>query len=121
MGQVGKPVTQRQHLQRAGRTLTHELQDHLLNTDVVFGELLEDAYVIEIHTVYALDSTTIDLCLSLFPWAPFRSSKAVVKMHTLLDQRGNIPSCIHVSDGRLQDVNVLDMMISANHSDCRTC
>ena len=63
------------------------------------------------NTVYALDSTTIDLCLSLFPWAPFRSSKAAVKMHTLLDLRGNIPSFIHVSDGKLHDVNVLDMMI----------
>jgi len=63
------------------------------------------------NTVYALDSTTIDLCLSLFPWAPFRSTKAAVKMHTLLDLRGNIPSFIHVSDGKLHDVNVLDMMI----------
>ena len=57
------------------------------------------------NTVYALDSTTIDLCLSLFPWAPFRSTKAAVKMHTLLDFRGNIPSFIHVSDGKMHDVN----------------
>jgi hypothetical protein len=63
------------------------------------------------NTVYALDSTTIDLCLSLFPWAAFRSTKAAVKMHTLLDLRGNIPSFIHVSDGKLHDVNVLDLMI----------
>ena len=63
------------------------------------------------NTIYALDSTTIDLCLSLFPWAPFRSTKAAVKMHTLLDLRGNIPSFIHVSDGKLHDVNVLDFMI----------
>jgi len=63
------------------------------------------------NTVYALDSTTIDLCLSLFPWAPFRSTKAAVKMHTLLDLRGNIPSFIHISDGKVHDVNVLDMMI----------
>lgn len=63
------------------------------------------------NTVYALDSTTIDLCLSLFPWASFRATKAAVKMHTLLDLRGNIPSFIHVSDGRLHDVNVLDLMI----------
>ena len=63
------------------------------------------------NTVYALDSTTIDLCLSLFPWAPFRSTKSAVKMHTLLDLRGNIPSFIHVSDGKLHDVNVLDLMI----------
>ena len=63
------------------------------------------------NTVYALDSTTIDLCLSLFPWAPFRSTKAAVKMHTLLDLRGNIPSFIHISDGKMHDVNVLDLMI----------
>jgi hypothetical protein len=63
------------------------------------------------NTVYALDSTTIDLCLSLFPWAPFRATKAAVKMHTLLDLRGNIPSFIHISDGKLHDVNALDLMI----------
>ena len=63
------------------------------------------------NTVYALDSTTIDLCLSVFPWAHFRSTKAAVKMHTLLDLRGNIPSFIHVSDGKLHDVNVLDLLI----------
>ena len=63
------------------------------------------------NTIYALDSTTIDLCLSLFPWAPFRTNKAAVKMHTLLDLRGNIPSIIHVSDGKQHDVNVLDMLI----------
>jgi len=63
------------------------------------------------NTIYALDSTTIDLCLSLFPWASFRSTKAAVKMHTLLDLRGNIPSFIHISDGKMHDVNVLDLMI----------
>jgi len=63
------------------------------------------------NTVYALDSTTIDLCLSLFPWAPFRNTKAAVKMHTLLDLRGPIPSFIHVSDGKLHDVNALDFLI----------
>ena len=62
------------------------------------------------NTVYALDSTTIDLCLSLFEWASFRSTKAAVKMHTLLDLRGNIPTFIHVSDGTMGDVNVLDFM-----------
>ena len=61
-------------------------------------------------TVYALDSTTIDLCLSLFDWAPFRSTKAAVKMHTLLDLRGNIPTFIHISDGKMGDVNVLDIL-----------
>jgi Transposase DDE domain len=57
-----------------------------------------------------LDATTIDLCLSLFDWAPFRSTKAVVKMHTLLNLRGNIPAFIHVSDGKMHDVNVLDIL-----------
>jgi hypothetical protein len=63
------------------------------------------------NTVYALDSTTIDLCLSVFPWAHFRSTKAAVKMHTQLDLRGNIPSFIHISNGKLHDVNVLDMLV----------
>ena len=62
------------------------------------------------NTVYALDATTIDLCLSLFDWAPFRSTKAAVKMHTLLDLRGSIPAFIHVSDGKMHDVNVLDIL-----------
>ena len=60
--------------------------------------------------VYALDSTTIDLCLSLFDWAPFRSTKAAVKMHTLLDLRGSIPAFIHISNGKMHDVNVLDIL-----------
>jgi transposase len=63
------------------------------------------------NTVYALDSTTIDLCLSVFPWAHFRSTKSAVKMHTLLDLRGNIPSFIHISDGKLHDVHALDMLV----------
>ena len=63
------------------------------------------------ETVYALDSTTIDLCLALFPWAPFRSTKAAIKLHTLIDLRGNIPSFIHISDGKLHDVNVLDELL----------
>ncbi|MES2228300.1 MAG: IS4 family transposase [Pseudomonadota bacterium] len=62
------------------------------------------------NTVYALDSSTIDLCLSLFAWAPFRSTKAAIKLHTLLDLRGAIPAFIHISDGKLHDVNVLDML-----------
>jgi hypothetical protein len=63
------------------------------------------------NTVYALDSTTIDLCLSVFPWAHFRSTKSAVKMHTLLDLRGDIPSFIHISDGKLHDVHALDMLV----------
>jgi len=62
-------------------------------------------------TVYALDATTIDLCLSVFPWAPFRSTKAAIKLHTLLDLRGNIPSFIFISEGKLHEVNVLDQLI----------
>ncbi len=61
-------------------------------------------------TVYALDSSTVDLCLSLFDWAPFRSTKAAIKLHTLLDLRGAIPAFIHISDGKMGDVNVLDML-----------
>jgi Transposase DDE domain/Domain of unknown function (DUF4372) len=63
------------------------------------------------NTVYALDSTTIDLCLSLFPWADFRSAKAAVKMHTLLDLRGNIPSFIHISNGKMGDALALDLIV----------
>ena len=63
------------------------------------------------NTVYALDATTIDLCLSVFPWAHFRATKAAVKMHTLLDLRGNIPSFIHISDGKLHDVHALDLLL----------
>ena len=63
------------------------------------------------HAVYALDATTIDLCLSMFPWAKFRSTKAAVKLHTLLDLRGAIPSFIHISDGKMHDVNVLDLLL----------
>jgi transposase len=63
------------------------------------------------QTVYALDATTIDLCLSVFPWAKFRKTKGAVKLHTLLDLRGNIPTFISISDGKLHDVNVLDEII----------
>jgi len=63
------------------------------------------------NTVYALDATTIDLCLSMFPWAPFRSTKAALKLHTLLDLRGAIPTFIHISDGKMHDVNVLDLLV----------
>ena len=63
------------------------------------------------ESVYAFDTTTIDLCLSVFPWAPFRSTKAAVKLHTLLDLRGNIPTFIHISDGKMHEVNVLDQLL----------
>ena len=71
----------------------------------------QDPSVLELDaSVYALDSTTIDLCLSLFDWAPFRSTKAAIKLHTLLDLRGSIPTFLHISDGKLHDVNVLDIL-----------
>lgn len=71
-----------------------------------------DSFGVDLNeTVYALDATTIDLCLSVFPWAVFRSTKAAVKLHTLLDLRGSIPTFIHISDGKLHDVNVLDLLL----------
>jgi hypothetical protein len=75
-----------------------------LYVDEPFGVDLQD-------TVYALDTTTIDLCLSVFPWAPFQQSKAAVRLHTLLDLRGNIPTVIHISGGKLHEVNVLDQLL----------
>ena len=62
-------------------------------------------------TVYAFDATTIDLCLSVYPWAPFRSAKAAIKLHTLLDLRGSIPSFIHITDGKTHEINVLDALL----------
>lgn len=75
----------------------------LYSTETFLDELEE--------TVYALDSTTIDFCLSVFPWAPFRKTKSPIKLHTLLDLRGNIPTFIHISDGKLHAVSVLDIML----------
>ena len=73
---------------------------------------LNDEFGVELdQTVYALDSTTVDLCLSVFPWARFRKTKGAIKLHTLLDLRGNIPTFISISDGLLHDVNVLDELI----------
>ncbi len=72
----------------------------------------EESFGVELkETVYALDASTIDLCLSVFPWAPFRSTKAAIKLHTLLDLRGNILTFLHISDGKLHDVNVLDLLL----------
>ena len=77
----------------------------------------DDDFGVELdNTVYALDASTIDLCLSLFPWARFRKAKGAVKLHTLLNLRGNIPEFIHISDGKLHDVNVLDIMIPEANS-----
>ena len=73
---------------------------------------LHEDFGVEIdQTVYALDSSTIDLCLSVFPWAHFRKTKSAIKLHTLLDLRGNIPTFIYISDGKLHDVNILDELI----------
>ena len=73
---------------------------------------LDEDFGIELkHTVYALDATTIDLCLSVFPWARFRTTKGAIKLHTLLDLKGNIPTFIHISDGKLHDVKVLDLLL----------
>ena len=72
---------------------------------------VNDKFGLELeNTVYALDATTIDLCLSMFPWAKFRKSKGAVKLHTLLDLRGSIPTFIHISDGKLHEVNTLDIL-----------
>jgi len=84
------------------QVLIHEARGLYVDED--FGLELKE-------TVYALDSSTIDLCLSLFPWARFRSTKAAVKLHTLLDLRGDIPTNIWITDGKVHDVNVLDRLI----------
>ncbi len=76
------------------------------------GLYVNDKFGVELaQTVYALDSTTIDLCLSLFPWARFRKRKGAIKLHTLLDLRGNIPSFIRITEGKVHDVNILDELI----------
>ena len=109
----------REPIRRSTLSDANEARDWRIYAD--FAQLLirqaRKLYAVEsfgvelFDTVYALDSTTIDLCLSVFPWAPFRATKAAVKMHTLRDLRGAIPSFIHISDGRLHDVNVLDLLI----------
>jgi hypothetical protein len=87
-----------------------DFAQHLINTA---RELYaNDDFGVELdETVYALDASTIDLCLSVFPWARFRKSKGAVKLHTLLDLRGNIPSFISITDGKVHDVNVLDELL----------
>jgi hypothetical protein len=87
-----------------------DFAQHLIGMarELYAGDALPDLEGLD--TVYALDSSTIDLCLSVFPWAPFRSTKAAIKLHTLLDLRGSIPSFIHISDGKMHDVKVLDLL-----------
>ena len=109
----------RQETKRSTLADTNEARDWRIHAEFA-QRLIEqarklyagDSFGIELeNTVYALDSTTIDLCLSLFPWALFRTTKSAVKMHTLLDLRGNIPSFIHISDGKLGDVKALDILV----------
>ena len=109
----------RQETKRSTLADTNEARDWRIHAEFA-QRLIEqarklyagDSFGIELeNTVYALDSTTIDLCLSLFPWALFRTTKSAVKMHTLLDLRGNIPSFIHISDGKLSDVKALDILV----------
>ena len=87
-----------------------DFAQHLIGMarELYAGDTLPDLEGLD--TVYALDSSTIDLCLSVFPWAPFRSTKAAIKLHTLLDLRGSIPSFIYISDGKMHDVKVLDLL-----------
>ena len=109
----------RQPIRRSTLADANEARDWRIHADfaqrlIVQARTLyasEDLGVDLTNTVYALDSTTIDLCLSMFPWAHFRSTKAAVKMHTLLDLRGNIPSFIHISDGKRHDVHALDLIV----------
>jgi hypothetical protein len=91
----------------------HIYQEFALSQIKVARKLYaQDGFAVELEqTAYALDTTTIDLCLSVFPWARFRKAKAAVKLHTLLDLRGNIPSFIHISDGKMHEVNVLDILV----------
>jgi hypothetical protein len=110
----------RGHIARSTLAYANETHDWRIYAD--FAQVLihtartwyaQDDLAIELdNTVYALDSTTVDLCLSLFPWARFRKHKAAVKMHTLLDLRGSIPTFISISDGLLHDVNILDEIIA---------
>ncbi len=96
-------------LERRDWRIYHALAQRLIARAKALYE--QDPSVLELDaSVYALDSTTIDLCLSLFDWAPFRSTKAAIKLHTLLDLRGSIPTFLHISDGKLHDVNVLDIL-----------
>jgi len=86
-----------------------ELAQHLIATARELYK--DDSFIDDLdETVYALDSTTIDLCLSVFPWAAFRKTKGAIRLHTLLDLKGNIPTFIHISDGKLHDINALDLL-----------
>src|ERR1700736_3642901 len=108
----------RGHVARSNLADANEKRDWRIYRDFANALIVEarrlytgEAFGVDLeNTVYALDTTTIDLSLKVFPWAHFRTAKAAVKMHTQIDLRGNIPSFIHVSDGKMHEVNVLDLM-----------
>lgn len=108
----------RGHVARSNLADANERRDWQIYRDFANALIVEarrlyahDAFGVDLeNTVYALDTTTIDLSLKVFPWAHFQKTKAAVKMHTQIDLRGNIPSFIHVSDGKMHEVNVLDLM-----------
>jgi len=108
----------RGHVARSNLSDANEKRDWRIYRDFANAMIAEarrlyvnDAFGVDLeNTVYALDTTTIDLSLKVFPWVHFRTTKAAVKMHTQIDLRGNIPSFIHVSDGKMHEVNVLDLM-----------
>jgi len=109
----------RGHVARSNLADANEKRDWQIYRDFANALIVEarrlyagDAFGVDLeNTVYALDTTTIDLSLKVFPWAHFRTTKAAVKMHTQIDLRGNIPSFIHVSDGKMHEVNVLDLIM----------
>jgi hypothetical protein len=108
----------RGHVARSNLAYANEHRDWRIYRDFANTLIVEarrlyvgDAFGVDLdNTVYALDTTTIDLSLKVFPWAHFRKAKAAVKMHTQMDLRGNIPSFIHISDGKMHEVNVLDII-----------
>ena len=108
----------RGHVARSNLAYANEKRDWRIYRDFANALIVEarrlyagDGFGVDLdNTVYALDTTTIDLSLKVFPWAHFRTTKAAVKMHTQIDLRGNIPSFIHVSDGKMHEVNVLDLI-----------
>ena len=109
----------RGHVARSNLADANEKRDWQIYRDFANALIVEarrlyagDPFAVDLeNTVYALDTTTIDLSLKVFPWAHFRTTKAAVKMHTQIDLRGNIPSFIHVSDGKMHEVNVLDLIM----------
>src|SRR5881392_2027855 len=108
-GQVSRNTLAHANLVRDWRIYADFAQVLITRARVLYED---ESFGVELaQTVYALDATTIDLCLALFPWAKFRKHKGAVKLHTLLDLRGNIPSFIHITDGKVHDINVLDVLI----------